>query len=517
MLGNLRRIATPFISTVQGGSAGSEEARPRAVRMGRLRMDRAVGVVVLALAAGAAAMLWLALALAGPERRTPPGEGVLFKTWRVLYDTQAPSVSVLLMAVAVALFFAAAVAAMERTIANRYRRSEEAGQTPLAPKIVMQQTFGVYHGPVTVTVLIPAHNEEDKIAATLRSLQEHDDPPDRIIVVADNCTDGTEELARAAGVEVVATVGNTKKKAGALNQVLARILPDLDENDTVMIMDADTVLDRGYLAAARRRMTDDRALMAVGGLFYGEDGAGLLGQFQRNEYTRYSREIKRRRGRVFVLTGTASMFRSRALKTIAASRGTLLPGHEGDVYDTEALTEDNELTIALKSLGALMVSPDRCRVVTEVMPTWRALWHQRLRWQRGALENLGAYGVTPQTARYWAQQLGIGHGVLALTTYLLLLAVMIVALDQWVWFPFWIGIGTVFAVERVLSVWRSTWQAKLVAALLFPELFYAMFLNIVYVKGVFDIMTAKKAQWGHVVRDSGGSVVVKADDDAVRV
>ena len=37
-------------------------------------------------------------------------------------------------------------------------------------------------------------------------------------------------------------------------------------------------------------MTDDRALMAVGGLFYGEDGAGIMGQFQRNEYTRYSRD-----------------------------------------------------------------------------------------------------------------------------------------------------------------------------------------------------------------------------------
>ena len=83
-----------------------------------------------------------------------------------------------------------------------------------------------------------------------------------------------------------------------------------------------------------------------------------------------------------------------------------------------ALTEDNELTIALKSLGALMISPAECTVVTEVMPTWRALWAQRLRWQRGALENLGAYGVTAQTVRYWAQQLGIGYGVIALGCYL---------------------------------------------------------------------------------------------------
>lgn len=526
MTHRFRGFITPLMTTVQDAGSdrdarcdstdeGAQQA-PVLRRMARLRMDRAVGLVVLLLAVAAAGMLWMSLSLTDPARRTPPQRGLLFETWRILYDTQAPSARVILMAVAVALLFAAAVATMERTIANRYRRSENPGVTPLAPKIVMQRTRGVFHGPVTVTVLIPAHNEQDKIGATLRSLQEHDDPPDRIIVVADNCTDSTEQVARAAGVEVVPTVGNTKKKAGALNQVLVRLLPQLDENDTVMIMDADTVLDRGYLAAARQRMTDDRALMAVGGLFYGEDGAGIMGQFQRNEYTRYSREIARRRGRVFVLTGTASMFRSRALKTVAESRGTLLPGHYTDVYDTEALTEDNELTIALKSLGALMISPDRCRVVTEVMPTWRALWHQRLRWQRGALENLGAYGVTPQTARYWAQQLGIGYGVVALTAYLALLFFMIFSLDQWVWFPFWIGIGTLFAVERVVAVWRSTWQARLLAALLFPELVYAMFLNVVYVKGVFDIMTAKSAQWGHVVRNENGGVAVKADADALR-
>ncbi|HRV66838.1 MAG TPA: hypothetical protein P5074_10820 [Candidatus Nanopelagicales bacterium] len=88
--------------------------------------------------------------------------------------------------------------------------------------------------------------------------------------------------------------------------------------------------------------------------------------------------------------------------------------------------------------------------------------------------------------------------------------------NQWVWFPFWIGIGTLFAVERVVAVWRSTWQARLLAALLFPELVYAMFLNVVYVKGVFDIMTAKSAQWGHVVRNENGGVAVKADADALR-
>ena len=72
--------------------------------------------------------------------------------------------------------------------------------------------------------MIPAHNEEGQIVATIRSLRAQTRPPDRIIVAADNCTDATVELARGEGVEVYATVDNTHKKAGALNQVLERLL-----------------------------------------------------------------------------------------------------------------------------------------------------------------------------------------------------------------------------------------------------------------------------------------------------
>jgi poly-beta-1,6-N-acetyl-D-glucosamine synthase len=376
---------------------------------------------------------------------------------------------------------------------------------PLAPKLLMDQTRGVFAGPVTVTVLIPAHNEERSLPATLESLFAQSHRPERVVVVADNCTDRTAPIAEAAGAEVFVTVDNTGKKAGGLNQALAQILPGQGDNDLLMVMDADTTLDDGFLSEAVRRMTQDRALMAVGGLFYGEDGFGLIGQFQRNEYTRYQRDLRRRRGRVFVLTGTASVFRPRALRAVAEERGKILPGVPGDVYDTIALTEDNELTIALKTLGALMISPSECTVVTEVMPSWRGLWAQRLRWQRGALENLGAYGLRPQTFRYWMQQLGIGYGVIALAAYLLLIILMVLATSNWVWFPFWIGIGLVFTIERIVTVWRGGWKARWLGLSLFPELFYAMFLNVVYLKGIWDLSLAKQADWKHVVQTTPGS------------
>ena len=461
---------------------------------------RLIGLIIFGLASIAAALLIAGGSMIDPATAAPTTSDAIFGIWEVFYAVQAPSPRVMLSAMWMAALLASGVALIELRISTGSRRSSNSATAPLAPKVIMARTRGVFAGPVTVTVLIPAHNEEASLAVTIASLLRQSHPPERIVVVADNCTDSTVEIARRSGVDVVESVGNTHKKAGALNQVLRWLLPAQGDNDTVMIMDADTSLDDGFLETAVARFTSDRALMALGGLFYGEDGAGVLGQFQRNEYIRYSRDIRRRRGRVFVLTGTASIFRPVALRTVAENRGSAIPGANGDVYDTAALTEDNELTIALKSLGALMTSPNECTVVTEMMPSWRALWNQRLRWQRGALENLGAYGLTPKTFRYWAQQLGIGYGVIALSAYFLLLGLALLAVDTWIWFPFWMGLGLLFTLERVVTVWHGGRAARLLAATLIPELVFATFLNVVYLKGVVDILRRRQAGWVHVAR-----------------
>lgn len=461
-------------------------------------MGRGVGIFVSVVVVSGAGLLWLAVSVGGPQPVGAPQNGVVLDAWNVLYDTAAPSFSLIVTAFGLAVLAAIGIAVAERVVTDRARRSTDSSRRPLAPRTIMAGNRGEYAGPVTITVLVPAHDEEASIGATLVSLFEQSRPPERVIVVADNCSDDTARIARRHGAGVVETIGNTKKKAGALNQALAELLDELGDNDCVMVVDADTVLDRGFLAAAVQRLTGDRAVMSIGGLFYGDDTEGLLAQFQRNEYVRYSRELERRRGRVYVLTGTASIFRSAALRQVADSRGSLLPGVRGNVYDTSALTEDNELTLALKSLGALMCSPHECRVVTELMPKWRHLWNQRLRWQRGALENLGAYGFKPALVRYWAQQLGIGYGVIALSAFWLLLGVSAFATPTWVWYPFWLGIGGIFVVDRVVSVWQGGWRARLLAVLLLPELTYDFFLDVVYVKGVLDITFARRAEWGHV-------------------
>jgi glycosyltransferase involved in cell wall biosynthesis len=93
-----------------------------------------------------------------------------------------------------------------------------------------------------ITVLIPAHNEAAGISDTLESLKSQTQPPDRVVVVADNCTDATGEIALALGAEVIRTVGNTDKKAGALNFALEGLLPGANPEDMILVQDADSQL-----------------------------------------------------------------------------------------------------------------------------------------------------------------------------------------------------------------------------------------------------------------------------------
>lgn len=104
--------------------------------------------------------------------------------------------------------------------------------------------------PPSLLFLVPAHDEELNIGATAASLLGLEYPSDRrrVIVVADNCSDRTAELARAAGAECLeradlALPGKPRALAWALSQVS---LPDYD---SVVIVDADTVADPGFARA----------------------------------------------------------------------------------------------------------------------------------------------------------------------------------------------------------------------------------------------------------------------------
>ena len=319
-------------------------------------------------------------------------------------------------------------------------------------------------------------------------------PPDLIVVCADNCSDDTARRAAAAGAHVFETVGNRHRKAGALNQALDRVLGELHDEDAILVMDADSFLAASFLAEARRHLTG--GVGGVGGVFTGRPGGGYVGTLQRNEYARYARDVARLRGRVLVLTGTATLFSARTLRYVVRARAAgLLPGDAARVYDTKVLTEDNELTLALLHLGYDVISPKGCRLTTEVMESWGTLYRQRLRWKRGALENLRDYGLTRVTLSYWRRQLITFVGVVVTATYMLTLAWSL-ALDGGLQLhPLWLAVTGVFVAERVVTVRaRGGLQMALAASLVF-EMAFDIFLQGVHAKALWDTLTNKERTW----------------------
>ena len=163
--------------------------------------SRLVGIGVIMIVVLAASLLVWALSIAErPVGMWNPIEVHIGRLWTTFYSSELPDLSILVFSVAAAVILVLLVVLGERLVTWRYRRTPiEKSSRPLAPKAVMARTRGVYAGPVTVTVLIPAHNEEASLPYTLKALEEQSFAPSRIIVVADNCTDRTVQVAGEHG------------------------------------------------------------------------------------------------------------------------------------------------------------------------------------------------------------------------------------------------------------------------------------------------------------------------------
>jgi cellulose synthase/poly-beta-1,6-N-acetylglucosamine synthase-like glycosyltransferase len=131
-----------------------------------------------------------------------------------------------LLATSVMVFFLEIVAA---TALPRWRRSIGPKQHGVRPP---------------VAVLVPAHNESSGLLSTLANIQNQSLPGDRLLVVADNCSDDTAAVARAGGAEVVERNDPTKWGKGyALDWGVRHLSSNPPE--IIMIVDADCRLADG--------------------------------------------------------------------------------------------------------------------------------------------------------------------------------------------------------------------------------------------------------------------------------
>ena len=152
------------------------------------------------------------------------------------------------------------------------------------------------------SVVVPAHNEAAVLGRTLHSLQAQDFAGWVEVVVVDNgSTDGTADLARAAGVRVV--------EEPRLGVCAARQRgTDVARGQIVVSTDADTVHPSDWLSRIDAAFRDDPRLVAVAGPCRYEDAPGWAAVLPRIGFAAVA-AAHALTGRVGYLTATNVAFR----------------------------------------------------------------------------------------------------------------------------------------------------------------------------------------------------------------
>lgn len=113
-------------------------------------------------------------------------------------------------------------------------------------EVTSPEVSGGHRRSLRAAVLIPAHDEKEVICAVLRDMQKQMLAVDRILVVADNCTDDTAALARACGAEVIERCDERARGKGyALDYGIRHL--SANPPDVVVVLDADCRMGPGSL------------------------------------------------------------------------------------------------------------------------------------------------------------------------------------------------------------------------------------------------------------------------------
>ncbi|WP_448662723.1 glycosyltransferase [Sphingomonas sp. CJ20] len=227
----------------------------------------------------------------------------------------------------------------------------------------------------TVSVIIPAYNEEKVIADSVRRVLASDYPDITVIVADDGSKDGTSAVVAAAFADdprvTLLTLVNGGK-AAALN----RALQDAT-GEVVIALDADTQFEPETIRRLARWFADP-AIGAVAGDARVGNRVNLVTRWQAIEYIT-AQNLERRALAGFdamtVIPGAVGAWRRAALDQVGG-------------YPEDTLAEDQDLTIAIQRAGWRVTYDPRATAWTEAPETFRALAKQRYRWAFGTLQCL---------------------------------------------------------------------------------------------------------------------------------
>jgi hypothetical protein len=226
-------------------------------------------------------------------------------------------------------------------------------------------------------VLVPAHNEESGIAATLGSLAACDYPAGarRTIVIADNCTDDTAARCAGGGVEVWERSDESQRGKGfALIWALRRLFEEEGEVDAVVMVDADCTVSPNLLTAIDRRLRSGASAVQVDYVAGNPEDSHVsalrFGAFALADTVRFLG--KQRLGLSCGLVGTGMGFRRELLERIP--------------WTATGLVEDGEYHLHLVLAGERAEFVAEASVSQAVPTSMRASSEQQARWERGRLQ-----------------------------------------------------------------------------------------------------------------------------------
>jgi biofilm PGA synthesis N-glycosyltransferase PgaC len=232
-----------------------------------------------------------------------------------------------------------------------------------------------------VAVLIPAHNEELVIEASIAAITALV-PRCNVHVVSDGSTDRTAELARQTGVNVIETRTNVGK-AGALEEAIERF-GLVQRFQAVLLLDADTTIEPGYFDAALPHFDDPRVVAVAGAVRTHWHGRALsmVGKIlvchRERIYAISQRLLKfgqtwRFTNATHIVPGFASMYRTAVLPQIEMNP----PGLVIEDFNMTFEIYQKRLGKVAFSLGAVAVTqdPDNLRDYVRQIKRWGlGLW-----------------------------------------------------------------------------------------------------------------------------------------------
>ncbi|MEU9264425.1 glycosyltransferase [Streptomyces sp. NPDC048251] len=279
-----------------------------------------------------------------------------------LAEWTVPTLSVGLMVVGVAVMgrFGMMLILARRHYRKRNKRRFSWGPTVTRP----------------VSVIVPAYNEKECIANTLKSLAKSTHPIE-IIIVDDGSDDNTSEIsreaARALGMTNVRVIRqeNAGKPAALNNGVRSA------SYDIVVMMDGDTVFEPDAVHQLVQPFADPKVGAVAGNAKVGNRDT-IIGAWQHIEYV-MGFNLDRRMYDLLrcmpTIPGAIGAFRREAVLEVGG-------------MSEDTLAEDTDITIAMHRGGWQVVYQEHAKAWTEAPGSLKQLWSQRYRWSYGTMQAL---------------------------------------------------------------------------------------------------------------------------------